>query len=105
MSSQHPQNPYGADVRLRYSMFDVGPSTRSVDNSFSRFVIGIKGQQFGWDFDTAYLHSKSKLDLDYSNMINMKVLQAALGNPASPYSRTTSAPRPARTRPRCTPRW
>jgi iron complex outermembrane receptor protein len=85
VSAAHPQNPYGADVRLRYSMFDVGPSTRSVDNSFSRFVVGIKGQQFGWDFDTAYLHSKSKLDLEYSNMINMKVLQAALGNPASPY--------------------
>jgi iron complex outermembrane receptor protein len=85
VSSKHPQNPYGADVRLRYSMFDVGPSTRSADNSFSRFVIGIKGQQFGWDFDTAFLHSKSTLDLNYSNMINMKVLQAALGNPASQY--------------------
>src|SRR5205085_3499839 len=35
--------------------------------------------------DTAFLHSKSELDLDYSNMINMKVLQAALGNPASQY--------------------
>jgi iron complex outermembrane receptor protein len=85
VSSKHPQNPYGADVRLRYSMFDVGPSTRSADNSFSRFVIGIKGQQFGWDFDTAFLHSKSELDLDYSNMINMKVLQAALGDPNSKY--------------------
>ncbi|MGJ7914910.1 TonB-dependent receptor [Massilia sp. LXY-6] len=85
MSAKHPQNPYGADVRLRYSMFDVGPSTRSVDNSFSRFVIGIKGQKFGWDFDTALLHSKSELGLNYSNMINMKVLQAALGNPASQY--------------------
>ncbi len=85
VSSKHPQNPYGADVRLRYSMFDVGPSTRSVDNDFSRIVIGIKGQKFGWDFDTAYLHSKSELDLDYSNMINMKVLQAALGNPSSQY--------------------
>jgi iron complex outermembrane receptor protein len=83
MSAQHPQNPYGADVRLRYSMFDVGPSTRAVDNSFNRFVVGLKGQAYGWDFDTAYVHSQSKLDLDYSNMINMKVLQAALGNPAS----------------------
>ncbi|MGB9110450.1 MAG: TonB-dependent receptor [Telluria sp.] len=85
MSAKHPQNPYGTDVRLRYSMFDVGPSTRSADNAFSRFVIGIKGQHFGWDFDTAFVHSKSELDLDYSNMINMKVLQAALGNPASQY--------------------
>jgi iron complex outermembrane receptor protein len=85
VSASHPQNPYGADVRLRYSMFDVGPSTRSVDNAFNRFVVGIKGQKFGWDFDTAYVHSMSKLDLDYSNMINMKVLQAALGTPTSPY--------------------
>jgi iron complex outermembrane receptor protein len=85
VSAKHPQNPYGADVRLRYSMFDVGPSTRAVDNSFNRFVVGLKGQQFGWDFDTAFVHSKSVLDLDYSNMINMKVLQAALGNPASQY--------------------
>jgi iron complex outermembrane receptor protein len=85
VSAAHPQNPYGADVRLRYAMFDVGPSTRSADNSFSRFVIGLKGQKFGWDFDTGFVHSKSELDLNYSNMINMKVLQAALGNPASQY--------------------
>jgi iron complex outermembrane receptor protein len=85
VSSKHPQNPYGADVRLRYSMFDVGPSTRSADNSFSRVVVGLKGQKFGWDFDTAFLHSKSELDLDYSNMINMKVLQAALGDPNSKF--------------------
>ena len=85
MSARHPQNPYGTDVRLRYSMFDVGPSTRSADNEFSRFVVGLKGQRFGWDFDTGYTHSQSALDLNYSNMVNMKVLQAALGNPASQY--------------------
>jgi iron complex outermembrane receptor protein len=85
MSAAHPQNPYGTAVRLRYSMFDVGPSTRAVDNSFSRFVVGLKGQKFGWDFDTGFVHSKSELDLNYSNMINMKVLQAALGDPTSKY--------------------
>jgi iron complex outermembrane receptor protein len=85
MAASHPQNPYGAAVRLRYSMFDVGPSTRSANNEFSRVVVGLKGARFGWDFDTGYTHSESALDLDYSNMINMKVLQAALGNPASQY--------------------
>jgi iron complex outermembrane receptor protein len=85
MSSKHPQNPYGADVRVRYSMFDVGPSTRMVDNEFNRFVVGLKGAALGWDFDTAYTHSQSKLDLTYTNMINMKVLAAALGDPASKY--------------------
>lgn len=85
LAANHPQNPYGVPVRVRYSAFDVGPSTRSADNAFSRFVIGAKGTKFGWDFDTGYVHSESKLDLAYSNMLNMNVLLAALGNSASPY--------------------
>ncbi|HWJ94702.1 MAG TPA: TonB-dependent receptor, partial [Telluria sp.] len=85
MSAKHPQNPYGADVRLRYSTWDVGATTRSVDNSFSRFVLGLKGSYMGWDYDTALLHSESKLDLNYSNMLNMNVLKAALGDPTSKF--------------------
>jgi iron complex outermembrane receptor protein len=85
MAASHPQNPYGAAARVRYSMFDVGASTRSADNEFSRVVIGLKGERFGWDFDTGYTHSQSALDLNYSNMINMKVLQAALGDPTSKF--------------------
>jgi iron complex outermembrane receptor protein len=85
MAAAHPQNPYGVPVRLRYSMFDVGPSTRSADNEFSRFVLGLKGTVAGWDFDTGLVHSQSSLDLNYSNMLNMKVLQAALGDPTSKF--------------------
>jgi iron complex outermembrane receptor protein len=85
LAANHPQNPYGVPVRVRYSAFDVGPSTRSADNSFNRFVIGAKGAAMGWDFDTAYVHSESKLDLNYSNMLNMNVVKDALGNSASPY--------------------
>jgi len=85
MAANHPQNPYGVATRVRYSMFDVGPSKRSADNEFSRFVVGLKGSRFGWDFDTGYTHSESALDLEYSNLINMRVLQAALGDPTSKY--------------------
>jgi iron complex outermembrane receptor protein len=85
LAANHPQNPYGVPVRVRYGAFDVGASTRSVNNSFNRFVIGAKGTMYGWDFDTGFVHSESKLDLNYSNMLNMKVLADALGNPASPY--------------------
>jgi iron complex outermembrane receptor protein len=85
MAANHPQNPYGAPARVRYALFDVGASTRSADNAFSRFVVGLKGSRFGWDFDTGYTHSESALDLNYSNMLNMKVLQDALGNPSSKY--------------------
>ncbi|WP_026354087.1 TonB-dependent receptor [Massilia niastensis] len=85
LDATHPQNPFGVDARLRYSPFDVGPSTRSADNQFARFVVGIKGQAFGWDYDTAYNHSRSTLDLTWSNMLNMRVLSAALGDPKSKF--------------------
>ncbi|MDQ1816131.1 TonB-dependent receptor [Massilia sp. CCM 9210] len=85
LAANHPQNPYGVPVRVRYSAFDVGPSERSVNNEFNRLVVGLKGAGMGWDFDTSYVHSESKLDLKYSNMLNLRVVQAALGNPASPY--------------------
>jgi iron complex outermembrane receptor protein len=84
LGATHPQNPYGVPARLKYTMFDLGPSVRSVDNSFNRIVVGLKGSHLGWDFDTAYTHSASKLDLAYANSLNMQVLYDALSNPASP---------------------
>jgi iron complex outermembrane receptor protein len=85
MSASHPQNPYGVPVRIRYAAFDVGPSTRQANNEFTRFVVGVKGTFMGWDYDTGLTHSESKLHLDYSNMLNMKVVAAALGDPTSKF--------------------
>jgi iron complex outermembrane recepter protein len=85
LAPTHPQNPYGVPVRVRYSAFDVGAGTRSANNEFNRFVLGLKGSAMGWDYDTGFVHSESKLHLDYSNMLNMKVVQAALGDPTSQY--------------------
>ena len=85
LAANHPQNPYGVPVRVRYAAFDVGPSTRTANNEFNRIVLGIKGTAAGWDYDAGYTHSESKLHLDYSNMLNMAVVKDALGNPNSPY--------------------
>ncbi|OON64141.1 hypothetical protein B0920_12655 [Massilia sp. KIM] len=85
LDATHPQNPFGADARLRYAAFDVGPQVRSADNQFARFVVGVKGQFAGWDYDAAYNYSRSTLDLDWSNMLDMRVLTAALGDPTSQY--------------------
>lgn len=85
LAPTHPQNPYGVPVRVRYSAFDVGASTRHADNTFSRFVVGLKGAAAGWDYDTGYTHSESTLHLHYTNMLNMKVLAAALGDPTSQF--------------------
>jgi iron complex outermembrane recepter protein len=85
MAASHPQNPYGAPARVRYSAFDIGPQVRTANNKFTRFVTGIKGQAAGWDYDGGFTHSESKLHLNYSNMLNMNVLRDALGNPSSPH--------------------
>jgi iron complex outermembrane receptor protein len=85
MSGKHPQNTFGVDTRVRYAMFDVGPSVRYVDNEFNRLVLGMKGSALGWDYDTALVHSQSKLDLNWTNMINMPVLVAALSDPTSKF--------------------
>ena len=85
LAATHPQNPYGVATRLRYSAFDVGPSTRSANNTFKRAVIGLKGSAMGWDYDTGITHSESALDLGYSNMLNMNVLRAALSDRTSQY--------------------
>jgi iron complex outermembrane recepter protein len=85
LAPSHPQNPFGAAARVRYAAFDVGPSTRSANNEFNRFVVGIKGTAAGWDYDAGFAHSESKLHLDYSNMLNMAVVKAALGDPTSKY--------------------
>jgi iron complex outermembrane receptor protein len=85
MAANHPQNPYGVPVRVRYSAFDVGASRRSPSNSFTRFVAGVKGAAMGWEFDTAFVHSESKLRLEYTNMLNMAVVKASLGDSTSPY--------------------
>ena len=85
LAANHPQNPYGVPVRVRYQAFDVGASTRTANNEFNRIVLGVKGTAAGWDYDAGYTHSESKLHLDYSNMLNMAVVKDALGNPNSPY--------------------
>jgi iron complex outermembrane receptor protein len=85
MAATHPQNPYGAAVRIRYSAFDIGPSVRNADNDYNRIVIGARGSAMGWDLDTAYVHSATQLDLAYTNMLNMPVLVAALSDPKSQY--------------------
>ena len=85
LAPNHPQNPYGVAVRVRYAAFDVGAQERQADNSFYRALGGIKGHAMGWDYDAGLMHSETKLRLDYSAALNMAVVKAALGDPTSQY--------------------
>ncbi len=85
LAATHPDNPFGAPARFRYEGVEFGPQRRIYDSDISRILVGLKGSSWGWDFDTGYLHSESKLDLSYKGGVyNMAALRAAVSNPSSP---------------------
>ncbi len=86
LAASHPDNPFGVGgVRLRYAPLELGTRVSHTNNDFIRAVVGLKGTFSGWDFDTALLHSETKLTNDRDGFLRYSVLKAALGDPTSPY--------------------
>jgi iron complex outermembrane recepter protein len=83
LAANHPDNPFGAAARLRYSAWDVGPRFTHNTNDFWRGVVGVKATVSGWDLDTAYLHSETKLLNERDGYLRYSAVKAALGNPTS----------------------
>ena len=83
LAPTHPDNPYGIPVRFRYAFGEFGAQRRTNDVDMSRFVVGIKGANWGWDFDAGYVHAESTLDQDYTVLRTQGVIDA-FNNPASP---------------------
>jgi len=80
LAPNHPDNVPGGN-RLRYSAWDVGPRVSFTNNEFYRGVAGLKGSAWGWDFDTAVLHSETQLVQDRTGFLRYSAVRAALGNP------------------------
>jgi outer membrane receptor protein involved in Fe transport len=68
----------GLNVTLNsYSFADLGPSKVDVKNTQSRFLGGLKGEKFGWRWDSALLYSKAEVK-DTSDGISATLLQQQL---------------------------
>lgn len=78
LGAGNPQNPFGAPARLRYLTSDVGPRTSKMDSTFSRFVAGLKGTVWGWDYDTAILKSVSDATNYRNGFLRASVLRGLL---------------------------
>lgn len=79
LGAAHPDNPYfGTAARLRYLAADVGPRVSNVESTFTRFVAGVKGTFGLWDFDSAALHSESKVSNDRTGYLQRDVTFALL---------------------------
>jgi iron complex outermembrane receptor protein len=58
----HPDNPYfGREARLRYLAADVGPRRSEISSTFIRALLGARGTEFGWEWDTSLLYSRSRV--------------------------------------------
>jgi len=65
LGASHPDNPYfGTAARLRYLPFDVGPRTSDISSTFVRALIGARGTEGPWEWDSSLLYSRSKVSND-----------------------------------------
>jgi iron complex outermembrane recepter protein len=55
------------DLNIRYRSFGTGLRDVTDISEQPRFVIGAKGTAWGWDFDTSYLYSETKLSERVNN--------------------------------------
>ena len=83
LAPSHPDNPFGIPARFRYVFGEFGAQRRVNDTDTSRFVVGIKGSNWGWDFDGGYMHGESTLDQDYTVLRTQAVIDT-FSNPSSP---------------------
>jgi iron complex outermembrane receptor protein len=87
LAPSHPDNPFGVPARFRYAFAEFGPQRRTNEVDMTRFVVGIKGSNWGWDFDAGYVHAESNLDQDYTVLKLQGVIDAfnRVGSPTFGY--------------------
>jgi iron complex outermembrane receptor protein len=77
----HPDNPFSAQGqggRLYYSAGDVGGRDSHIENTVQRYLGGVKGSNYGWDWDAGLMYIKNETDQTRTGFFNYENLQAAL---------------------------
>ena len=80
LPAAHPDNTFGVDRSLFIRPLELGGRDQKTDNQLFRFVEGLQGTAFGWDFDVGAAYIKSKLKDQNFGYIRYDVMQAALNN-------------------------
>ena len=75
----HPDNPFSGTnqvARLYYAGADIGGRNADYEDDTQRYLLGIKGTNFGWDWDAGALYIKNdgmirqRGYLNYQNLLN-----------------------------------
>lgn len=91
----HPDNPYGVARAVGVRPNELGGRDQKTDNTVTRFIAGLQGSAWGWDYDTGvgYIHSRLK-NTNYG-FINYDAMQAALNNGTYRFSGLGASQTPA----------
>ena len=76
----NPNNPYSVPVGFRHRFVELGTSNRDVKTDADRYLVGVKGTAFSWDWESALLYMKSDTTVDYTGLIRANALRTALAN-------------------------
>lgn len=82
----HPDNTFVDPVtglpvdRAYFDQPPLGGRDQKTDNKVYRFVAGLQGANFGWDWDAGAAYIKSELENRNYGFINYNVMQAALND-------------------------
>jgi iron complex outermembrane recepter protein len=83
LPADHPQNPYGEDVRLRYRFDDVAHYTSVVSNT-QRVVLGVRNSDFfGWDAESAVMYSHSNTTVTTTGLLRDSYLLDGVLDPST----------------------
>jgi iron complex outermembrane receptor protein len=80
LPATHPDNTFGVDRVLYIRPYELGGRDQQTDNKVFRGLVGLSGSNYGWDWDTGLLYTKSELTNQNFGFINYDVMQAALNN-------------------------
>lgn len=82
VSSEHPGNPFGEDVRARFRFTEVGPRVQRDNHTVLRGVLGIRGlfpNTVDWDYDISAALTRHSAGQDgIGGFVNINDAQAAL---------------------------
>ena len=74
----HPNNPYGVDLQMRYRPIDAGDRLQEMTTTASRSVVGIEATFGDWDAELAYNFTRSEVLIANRNSILQDRFQLAL---------------------------
>lgn len=87
----HPDNPFSGTnqvARLYYETGELGGRNGFFDTDTQRYLVGLKGSNWDWEWDAGALYIKSKTDSVYTGFLNYSnFLQALAGQGGFGYYR------------------